>query len=140
MSHAYTVQEPEAYGPGGIEPGVDRVNFGGTMTQVEAIKLPAGTYIVTATGQVGNAADDSTQNCQLQSGGSIIQWQEVDTFHVPLFSDRQAASDSFSLSGPVVLSGAGSVEVDCNTTDPSTTPDGFATGVNMTAIQVDALN
>jgi hypothetical protein len=142
-SQAFVSTQPMSISPSGLPFTSSFASFGKgpTSTKVWSLdNLPAGNYVVTATGTVGNFADDSTQVCQLASGGSMYQQETVDTFHFPDFSDRVGASGALALTSAVNLPSTASVEVDCFTTDPSSTADGYAYGISITAVKVDTIN
>jgi hypothetical protein len=132
-------------GPSGTSHAYYSLNNNGKFDKngarvAQIVNLPAGSYIVTAAGQVGNFVDDSTQTCELITGITTIQTVAIDTFSVQTAGDRTAASGGLTLTGPVTLATPGSVEVDCSTSDHSSTSDGSVTDLDMTAISVGGLN
>ena len=106
------------------------------MTTVQTLNLPAGDYLLWATGEALDSANDTGTTCKLVSGQTTVQQQSVDTFALGT-SDRDATA-AIALTGPVVLSNPGSVEVDCFANDTSGQAE--VIGVNLAAVRVDAFN
>ena len=118
-SHAYSAT-------GGL------VAYGTAPVKVASLSLPAGTYLVWATGTVQDANTSTGHDCVLSSGGSTLQEAKISTVLAPY----AAAAVAFSV--PLALSSAGSVELDCSSaTDNSMSASAVVT---ITAVTVDALN
>jgi len=123
-SHAYFVANGSA-------------NLGTSFKKIQELKnLPAGSYLVWASGDVEDIANDSFATCSLVNGGTVIVTNMFDQVF-PGLSPRNGEG-AFSITGAVTMSAPGSVEVDCNSSDSS----GFSQAVNvsMTAVSVDAVN
>lgn len=127
-------------GPAGTSHGYaasgGHASFASAPVTVQTLNLPAGTYLVWATGTVTDSANDTYTTCRLLSGGTTIQKQFVDHFAVG-FSNRNGSA-AFALTGPVTLGGAGSVDVSCSSSDGSGSDS--AGDVSIVAVALDALN
>jgi hypothetical protein len=125
-SHAYSVNNGSA------------TNLGSSFVEVRQLNLPAGTYLVWAAGNVGDATDDTQNTCKLvENGASTLATARADTFAAGLNTDRGGLAP-FSVTAPAILQSAGWVEVDCRANDSSA--GGQAIDVAITAVTVDALN
>ena len=125
---------PGVQGPSGVSHGYSVatstvVRFGGSFVKVQELLLPAGSYMVFATGTLGDS-NDTIDTCQLQQGGNIIQKLQAAT-------TSGAADTTMTLAGPLTLSSQALVEVDCLATDTS-----FSAGaeIGINAIALDAIN
>ena len=122
----------------GAMDAVGAQNIGGSFVEVRQLSLPAGTYLVWAAGNVGDAGDDTQETCKLVANGtSALGTAYVDTFAAGTNTTRGGFAP-FSLVAPVSLQSAGWVEVDCRAIDSSA--GGEANNVSITAVTVDALN
>jgi hypothetical protein len=108
------------------------VNYGTSPVKVASLSLPAGTYLVWATGTVFDSNVTTGHDCVLSSGGTTLEEEKVTTTTGPY------AGTAVSYSEPLTLAGAGSVEVDCS----SATDNSMSAGadVDITAVALDALN
>jgi hypothetical protein len=100
--------------------------------------LPAGSYLVQATGYVNDVSNDAGQVCELIQGNTTFQSQEIDTFGTlgGISISNRDGSAPFSLSAPLTLTGLTSVEVDCSSDDD---PNAEAANVNLSALPVGSV-
>jgi hypothetical protein len=106
------------------------------FAKVQSVSLPVGTFLVWATGTIGDTANDTGSNCKLTSGGATLQQVFADTFAVG--SSNRNAWAPFALTAGVTLTSAGSIEVDCASNDNSGNAQAFNTSI--TAVTIDTLN
>ena len=108
------------------------VNYGTSPVKVASLSLPAGTFLVWATGTVLDSNVGTGHDCVLASGGTTLQENKVTTTTGPY------AATAVAFSVPLKLSSAGSVELDCS----SATDNSMSAGadVTITAVALDALN
>ncbi len=110
-----------------------QANYGFSPVKVQSLSLPAGTYLVWATGTVSDSNMGTGHDCTLVSGGTTLQEEKVTT------SLGAYAATAISFSAPLTLTSSGSVELDCSSaTDNSGSAGAF--GVAITAVALDALN
>jgi hypothetical protein len=105
------------------------------QTPLARFFLPAGSYLVQATGYVNDVSNDAGEVCDLIDGNTTFQSTEVDTFGTlgSISISKRYSSAPFSLSAPLTLTSLTSVEVDCSTDDD---PNGAADNVNLSALPV----
>ena len=108
------------------------VNYGTSPVKIGSLSLPAGKYLVWATGTVEDSNVITGHDCVLASGGTTLQEEKVTTTTGPY------AATAMSFSVPLTLSSASSVELDCS----SATDNSMSAGaeVSITAVALDALN
>ncbi len=116
--------------------------FGATSEQIVKLSVPAGSYLVTATGTVANESDDSTQDCDLTTDATAaLQSESVDTFHFSTGSDRNSSAESMALSGTFTTpTGNTGIYVFCRSSDSTTTADHGLGEFNLEALKVDSIN
>jgi hypothetical protein len=108
--------------------GTASVFISSSPTKVESLdNLPAGTYVVTSTGTNYENGDNDWHQCDLTSGGTLLDRDYDYGNHIP-----------YSLTGAITLTSPGSIETDCLTNGNTGNP--FIFGATMTAIEVDSLN
>jgi Collagen triple helix repeat (20 copies) len=128
-----------APGPAGTTTLYDANAPGGQQlsgqTTLARFFLPAGSYLVQASGYVNDASNDAGETCELLNDNTTFQEQQIDTFGTlgGLSIPKRNSSAPFSLSSPLTLSDITSVEVDCSSDDD---PNAVAQNVNLTAIPV----
>lgn len=108
------------------------------QTPLARFFLPAGSYLVQATGYVNDVSNDAGEVCDLIDGNTTFQSTEVDTFGIlgSISISKRYSSAPFSLSAPLTLTSLTSVEVDCSTDDD---PNGSANNVNLSALPVGTI-
>jgi Collagen triple helix repeat (20 copies) len=110
------------------------VQYGTSPVQVASLSLPAGTYLVWATGIVVDGNVTTGHDCVLASGGTTLEEEKVTTTTGPY------AATAVSFSEPVTLSSAGSVVVKCSSATDNSANANEGADVDITAVTVDALN
>jgi hypothetical protein len=104
---------------------------GALPVQVDGVSVPAGNYVVWATGQANQVeGSDNFATCDLVAGGTIA------TQAVRPNSDTVAA---YSLTGTTTLLSGGAIQLECVGT-ASATIGPVLRNNSLIAIQVDALN
>jgi hypothetical protein len=98
--------------------------------------LPAGSYVVWATGNVVDTPNDADTTCNLDSGSTTIASVYFDQVF-PGISPRDG-SGAFAVTGAVTLTSPGTILLECHSDDNSGSSD--AQSVSMTAVTVDGLN
>jgi Collagen triple helix repeat (20 copies) len=108
------------------------------QTTLARLFLPAGSYLVQASGYVSDASNDAGEICDLIDTNTTFQSQQIDTFGVlgGISVSLRDASAPFSLSAPLTVNTLTSVEVDCSSDDD---PNAEAQNVNLTAIPVGSI-
>jgi hypothetical protein len=114
-----------------LRPGIV-LDTAGLKKVDEITGLPAGRYLVWAAGKIGNNGGDADADCELVSGGS--SFYDTNTFR----TKGGSYSTGFALNSWTVVSGGGSVEVDCNSSD-YVSKNSFAY-VDLTAVPVEHFN
>ena len=121
-SHAFSAANPAVGVPAG---------FGTPPVQVDALSLPAGNYVVWATGQANQVVgSDDFATCELDAGGTIASQA------VRPNSDTVAA---YSLTGTTSLPSAGTIRLVC-IGSPGASMGPVLRNNSLVAIKVDALN
>lgn len=124
-------------GPSGTSHGYaatgGNANYGTSPVKVQSLSLPAGTYLVWATGTVYDSNVTTGHDCSLTAGGTTLQEEKITTTTGPY------GAAAVSYSAPLTLAGAGSVELDCSSATDNTMSAG-AYDVAITAVAVDTLN
>jgi hypothetical protein len=110
------------------------VQYGTTPVQVASLSLPAGTYLVWATGNVVDGNMTTGHDCVLSSGGTTLEEEKVTTTTGPY------AATTVSFSEPVTLASAGSVKVTCSSATDNSANANEGAVIDITAVTVDALN
>jgi hypothetical protein len=97
------------------------------------MSLPAGTYLVSASGRIRESTigNDRDWGCTLSGDEDSAQSSRM-------LGSQGQNSAPFSLTNSITLSSAGSVEVDCSTSDIQQFV--LADRIVMTAVKVDTLN
>ena len=121
-------------GPSGTSHAYDTLNRSGTLdpahhTKLASIDLPAGSYVVTASGEVRANTQDSVESCLLFAANTVLDQVNIYTQAGTL------GGEALALTGAKTLDSPGSFEVDCDTEESGTY---FA--LSMTAVKVDSLN
>lgn len=108
------------------------------QTELARFFLPAGSYLVQASGYVNDVSNDAGQVCELIQGNTSFQNEQIDTFGTlgSISVSKRYSSAPFSLSSPLTLTALTSVEVDCSSDDD---PNATAANVNLTAIPVGSI-
>ena len=121
-SHGYTFN-------GWVAGGVTLDTY--SKKQVGAItSLPPGTYMVVAEGSVENLGGDASADC-------VLLGNNLDFDYTGMKTDG-GYRNPFGLAAAVYVSGVGTIEVDCSSSDyQSKKSSAF---VNITAIPIDSLN
>ena len=109
-----------------------------STTRVAGLFLvPAGTYLVSTTLQVGPATNDSSMRCELDAGTSTVAFASTDVFVAGLNTARRGDA-SMAISGVATLSATGTIQVVCNTSDLFAQEP--VNQVSLNALQIDTLN
>ena len=122
-SHAFSTSDAVIGVPAG---------WGAVPVEVTQLSLPAGNYVVWATGQANQViGSDDFATCSLAGGGATIAAQSV--------SASGDTVSAYSLTATTTLSSDGTVELDCVGSLGSTIGP-FLRNNSLVALQVDALN
>lgn len=110
------------------------VQYGTSPVTVASLSLPAGTYLVWATGTVVDGNMATGHDCLLVSGGTTLEEEKVSTTTAPY------TATAVSFSEPVTLPSPGSVEVKCSSATDNSANANEGADIDITAVTVDALN
>jgi hypothetical protein len=104
-----------------------------TFTDVLTLALPAGSYVINASGQTNNnGGAQTTSECRLDLGGTVIGTAGDVMING---ADGGLDRDEFAISGAGTLASAGTLKMQCRIASNS----GTATAQAMTAVHVATL-
>ncbi len=115
-------------------------------TIVQTVPIPAGVYLVTATGTAADSYNDTATTCHLQTydvftlATTTLQTQSVDTFGVlgSISTSARNATASFALSGVTTVDPGTQLQVVCAAVDSPNNAE--VQDVVLSAVQVSAVN